>query len=617
MIYVSLLKNEFNYIVFFLFFSITFCFGQISPGDLSQSHSNLEGMSNCTQCHELGYKVTDKKCLECHKEIQSLINQNKGYHANKNVKKQDCFECHSEHHGRKFDMVRFDENTFNHNDTGYRLEGKHNSIDCRKCHQPDNISNSEIKKRKQTFLGLNDECISCHDDYHQKTLGTDCKKCHTMDAFSPASKFNHDQTEFPLIGAHQNINCIQCHKKETKNGEEFQEFKGIAFQDCKSCHNDPHNNQLPGKCNDCHSEVSFQNFNGQTFNHNVTNFKLKGKHNTIDCFACHKKTDNEKLVFQDLIGKSESNCLACHNDTHEGKFGLECVKCHNEESFFALNNMDFFDHNKTDYSLEGKHLEVDCKQCHTGRYTKTIDFSACNKCHNDYHNGEFTENNFTPDCVECHSLQEGFEYSLYTLEQHQETEFPLEGAHLATPCFACHISEDNDQWTFKNLGETCVDCHVNIHEDYINPSYYPENNCKACHVSDSWAKIDSFDHSKTGWNLTGKHKTTACRSCHFIENSDNKSVIDQKFIKLDTDCASCHENVHDTMFEIDGITDCNRCHITEHWIPEKFNHNTTRFPLEGKHTQVECNACHTSSIIDGKVKVLYKLNKLKCIDCHI
>ena len=115
--------------IFFLFLSIIVSYGQISPGDLSEAHAELEGMSNCTLCHDLGDKVSDRKCLDCHTEIQSLINNNRGYHAESTVKAKDCFECHSDHHGRKFDMVRFDEDNFDHDLTGYGLEGKHEEVD--------------------------------------------------------------------------------------------------------------------------------------------------------------------------------------------------------------------------------------------------------------------------------------------------------------------------------------------------------------------------------------------------------------------------------------------------------------------------------------------------------
>ena len=592
-------------------------YGQISPGDLSEAHKELEGMSNCTQCHELGEKVLNSKCLECHTEIQTLINKRQGFHAQPNVVKQDCFKCHSDHHGRKFDMVRFDEDNFDHNQTGYILEGQHDVIDCRKCHTPDNIQDPEIRKRNNTFLGLVEECLSCHDDFHQETLSNDCVQCHDFEAFRPATNFNHDDAEFALNGKHIDVECIECHKETTRNGLEFQEFTGLAFQDCVACHEDPHNDKLPGDCKSCHKENDFNLFYGQQkFNHNTTSFALNGKHKEVDCYSCHKETDNPLLVFQDNLRIDENNCVKCHSDVHEGKFGLDCAKCHRETSFLSIKAIKDFDHSVTDYPLEGKHVEVDCKQCHTGRYTKAIDFSACNKCHDDYHQGEFAVNNISPDCVECHSLQEGFDYSLYTLEQHQETDFPLKGAHVATPCYACHVSEEKQRWTFRELGSNCVDCHNDIHENYISETFYPNQDCTACHVNDSWSIINSFDHATTNWPLTGRHLNVDCRECHFNENSDNKAINSQKFTNLDTNCVSCHENVHDDTFAIDGVTDCNRCHVTTSWMPENFDHSTTNFPLEGKHKEVDCRACHTSSTENGETVILYKLNKFECIDCH-
>ena len=46
-------------------------FSQISPGELAKVHAHLEGMSNCTQCHSLGAKVSNEKCLDCHKEVKT------------------------------------------------------------------------------------------------------------------------------------------------------------------------------------------------------------------------------------------------------------------------------------------------------------------------------------------------------------------------------------------------------------------------------------------------------------------------------------------------------------------------------------------------------------------
>ncbi len=588
---------------------------QISPGDLSQAHAKLEGMSKCTLCHDLGEKVSNKKCLECHDEIQVSLTKKSGYHASSTVVKKDCFECHSEHHGRKFDMVRFDQANFKHNITGYTLEGKHETVDCRKCHKPDNISDKDLKKRKKTFLGLDEKCLSCHDDIHQKTLSNDCMQCHTMKAFKPASQFDHDEAEYTLKGKHLEVDCIECHAVTTKNGQEFQQFTDLEFSDCKSCHEDPHNSQLIGQCIQCHTETSFSSFTGKgNFNHTETGFILKGKHTTIDCFSCHSKTSNPTTVFQDKVKtKNENNCVACHEDQHEGKYGTDCAKCHKESSFLSLKKMDFFDHNVTAYPLEGKHIEVDCKQCHKKRFSTPINFTACNSCHDDYHTGEFKENNVSPDCIACHSLENGFDYSLYTLEQHQTTTFPLEGAHYATPCYVCHVSEDDKRWTFANLGSTCIDCHKDTHEGYISKKFYPEKDCTTCHSNDNWASV-SFDHTRTKWPLTGEHKKVDCRSCHFEDVSNDKFT--QTFIGQETDCITCHENPHKKLFAISGVTDCIRCHATDSWFPKKFNHNNTSFPLKGKHEEIACNLCHTVDKEDGTTEIIYKLGKFECIDCH-
>ena len=602
--------------IILIIFSASIGHGQISPGDLSQPHAHLEGMSKCTLCHDLGASVSSTKCLDCHKEINALIDQRRGYHASREVKNKVCIDCHSEHHGRKFDAVRFDQDNFNHNLTSYELEGQHAVIDCRECHKPDNISDPEIRKRDDTFLGMGLECLDCHVDFHQSTLPEDCASCHNIEAFRPAPGFDHDEADFALKGEHVNVECIECHQKTLRNGKEFQEFIGIPFQSCVACHDDEHAGRIKGNCTQCHVETGFDNFRGKgKFNHNTnTLFTLKGKHQQVDCFTCHKTDSDPLTVFSDRDNVSENNCIACHEDQHEGRFGENCAKCHNERSFLSLNNMDFFDHRVTDYPLEGKHLKVNCKECHPKRYSTPIDFSACKNCHEDYHEGEFKKNGISPDCVECHSLHEGFEYSLFTLEEHNETKFPLEGAHMATPCFACHVSEADEKWTFRNLGSECIDCHEDIHKTYISVTYYPNNDCKACHVNDAWSQVN-FDHKRTKWPLDGAHTKVSCRECHFEVLADNKTVL-QKFNTLKGECISCHENVHGDEFAIDGVTDCKRCHVTESWFPDKFDHSTTRFPLEGRHAEIECKACHEVATADGTTEVIYKLEKLQCIDCH-
>ncbi len=222
--------------------------GQISPGDLTTAHSKLEGMSNCTKCHVLGEKVVNSKCLDCHTEINYLMNKGKGYHASPDVKGKECVTCHSEHNGRDFRIINFNPKKFDHNKAGYSLTGKHARIECNNCHQPKFISDTNVKRLKNTYLGLTENCYTCHEDYHQNTLGNDCSSCHNTLNFKPAAKFDHSTASFRLTGAHEKVDCVKCHVKETRNGKDFQVFKGVIFESCESCHKDVHKGKFGKNC---------------------------------------------------------------------------------------------------------------------------------------------------------------------------------------------------------------------------------------------------------------------------------------------------------------------------------------------------------------------------------
>ena len=587
---------------------------QISPGPLSSAHAHLEGISNCTKCHELGKKISEEKCLNCHKEINSLITANKGYHAANEVRKKECISCHSDHHGKNFDMVRFDEDAFDHNLTGYRLEGQHEVIDCKDCHKPDHILDPEIQKRNGTFLGLSEDCLGCHEDFHQNTLSQNCIECHDFNLFRPALKFNHDETSFDLSGSHLEVDCISCHPKSLKAGREFQVFSDIQFDDCNSCHTDPHLFSAKTSCFTCHNEQSFSLFIGKKrFQHQKTKFNLEGAHKTVDCFACHKPDLNPGKVFKDNLGVAVNDCKVCHDDQHKGRFGNDCVKCHIEDSFLSIKEINDFDHNVTDFPLQGKHVQVDCILCHSDGYSMGVDFNHCNACHTDYHEGEF--NNFEPsaDCIHCHTPDQGFEYSTYGLTEHEKAGFKLDGAHLATPCFDCH--KQGSKWKFTNLGTDCISCHKDIHEGYIKKDYYPDAACRTCHKTDSWEKI-LFDHEKTGWSLKGKHNDISCSSCHFVKSELNGN-IEQIFDSLSSSCFYCHKDPHRNQFaNNNGLTSCIECHDELHWSPSNFDHESSDFPLKGRHAEIDCKACHRNESHENETWTVYKIEHYRCIDCH-
>jgi predicted CXXCH cytochrome family protein len=240
------------------FIIIKFLYAQISPGELSSHHAKFDGLNNCTKCHTIGEGLDNKKCLECHTEIRSRIEKNLGYHSSNEVKAKDCWKCHSEHNGRNFKIINFNPKQFDHRKTGYELTGQHKLIDCSKCHNQKFISDTKLKKVK-TYLGLSRNCISCHEDIHQKTAGITCENCHNTSSFSSDIKFDHSRTSFPLLGAHNLVKCTECHKKIASEEKSIVKFTTKQKSLCTDCHIDVHNNKFGSNCLSCHNFNSFKN----------------------------------------------------------------------------------------------------------------------------------------------------------------------------------------------------------------------------------------------------------------------------------------------------------------------------------------------------------------------
>jgi hypothetical protein len=582
---------------------------QISPGSLAAVHSHLEGMSNCTKCHELGDKVTNAKCLACHTELKARIDLNKGYHSSSDIRGKKCTECHSDHHGLNFQILRFDKEKFNHNLAGFQLTGAHAKKTCKDCHKPAFIANKAVKAKKLTFLGLNTECVGCHTDYHQNTLSLACTNCHSADAFKPVTKFNHGSTKFPLVGMHQTVACEKCHAITSRNGVKFQEFAGIKFSNCNNCHADVHQNKFGQNCKQCHSEVSFLIIrSNNNFDHSKTNFKLEDKHLTVSCTACHTSNVNAPL--------KHDKCTDCHKDFHQQEFlrdgsAVNCADCHSTKGFnqtsFSVDR-----HNQGIFILDGVHTSTPCAKCHkkTGKWSFRQIGTRCTDCHEDYHNRQFTQDGVVKNCSNCHNTK-GFDQIIFTADQHNQGRFRLEGGHLATPCIACHRKTGN--WNFREIGIRCVDCHKDIHKGQINPKYYPESNCTVCHKPSRWNNI-VYDHSVTGFPISGKHASIACGACHF--KPDSAGQVFQKFSGLSTACTSCHPDDHFKQFDDKGVTDCQKCHNFEKWKIDHFDHNTTAFKLDGKHQNVPCIKCHKKITNGPSTYVLYKIREWKCENCH-
>ena len=129
---------------------------------------------------------------------------------------------------------------------------------------------------------------------------------------------------------------------------------------------------------------------------------------------------------------------------------------------------------------------------------------------------------------------------------------------------------------------------------------------------DGWKPVPNFDHKKTNFDLTGKHTNLNCEKCHKII-FDDKFDVDKEFMNFKISrfeqCLDCHQDVHKNKFG----KNCESCHNTGGWKNydrTKFNHDKTKYPLKGKHGQLECNQCH----LPGRPLNITKFKK--CTDCH-
>ncbi|MFH0841980.1 MAG: cytochrome c3 family protein [Bacteroidota bacterium] len=507
---------------------------QISPGELSKAHSAYEGISNCTQCHVLGNKVSVDKCLACHSEIGDRIKSQKGYHSSSEVKGKLCFSCHSEHNGINFRLIRLDVTRFDHNLTEYPLSLPHSMRECRDCHKPSNISDPKLKVKTNTYLGAGTSCLTCHEDYHRQTLSSQCLTCHNPDAFKPATKFNHTSAKFQLNGKHKTVDCIKCHKIVTVNGMKFQEFRGLQFGNCTGCHNDPHKNKFGQNCRQCHTEQSFTVVkNTPGFDHSKTSFPLVEKHLLVDCKACHKGKLTDPV--------RHFRCDDCHSDYHDGQFlknGLtpDCSQCHSVAGFTRF-SFSVEQHNAGPFPLRYSHQAVPCTDCHKklDRWSFRNIGLSCKECHNDIHQGRI-EPRYYPDgkCNVCHNENRWADINF----NHSATKFPLTGQHMKQSCRACHFRPDKSgiiQQKFYELTTTCTTCHNDNHNRQFEKNGLTD--CLECHDTENWS-ASKFNHDNTAFKLDGKHINVPCAKCHKPQQEGNLVYVKYKLKEFK--CESCH-----------------------------------------------------------------------------
>lgn len=462
----------------------------LSPGKLAEPHAELEGIRNCTRCHQLRQPgISRDLCLECHVPLATRIGDDRGFHAT--LAEPDCAACHKEHLGETYEMIRFDSAGFDHRRSGFVLDGAHADTGCRTCHAPVAVADPVVRKRKgergaldRTWLGLPTACADCHgtDDPHGRQFESrGCSDCHDTDSFGEAPGFDHDLSRYRLTGRHRFVDCAGCHRQEPEPPvPRVVRFRPVAHGTCATCHADPHAGAMSGRCETCHDTSGWTRVRPAAvegrFDHGSTGFSLEGSHAVAACETCHDARVVAGLEMVDLRFAAGSEdrpfprpvlegCGGCHVDPHAGAFDDvagpgACEDCHGQDAWLPA-AWDIERHNRQSaFALEGAHLVVPCGACHRdprGELVLRPAASSCSSCHADAepHAGQFEDRS----CSDCHSVGS---YRIPRFD-HEGTRFPLEGAHADLPCASCHQAEENGAGgsvvRYVPLPTRCSDCH--------------------------------------------------------------------------------------------------------------------------------------------------------------
>lgn len=178
-------------------------------------------------------------------------------------------------------------------------------------------------------------------------------------------------------------------------------------------------------------------------------------------------------------------------------------------------------------------------------------------------------------------------------------------------CLSCHgeIQHQFDEkygFHYTTAGTQCVTCHKeHIGRDSRTYRFDPA----------------SFNHSETGYALEGKHKPLKCTSCHrpaFVKRASVAATALAKkrftYLGLTQACIDCHKDYH----KGSAGTHCATCHTTAGFsVIRGFNHDSTRFPLTGRHTTLACGACHSQKLRKAGGELKFSVASFAdCSACH-
>jgi hypothetical protein len=207
---------------------------------------------------------------------------------------------------------------------------------------------------------------------------------------------------------------------------------------------------------------------------------------------------------------------------------------------------------------------------------------------------------------------------------------PHQSLEGTTQCLKCHQVSRREA-----MDRTCLACHREIgrllQEKRGLHSREGSTRCSSCHPDHAgedfalipWTRdsIERFQHRRAGWILDGAHERTKCADCHaekYLQPSSTAlapGARTEPWTGLDRACATCHDDVHRGRVS----RACTDCHTTAKWDPApRFNHDSTKYPLTGRHDSVACTGCHpvARSPDQGIDPAFPALKFGQCSACH-
>lgn len=444
-----------------------------------------------------------------------------------------------------------------------------------------------------------------HSALAAKKSSTPAPETATADKASSATNFDHFQTGYPLLGAHQLVPCESCHVRGF--------FEGTPTL-CVGCHN---------------GTIAV----GKGPNHVAT---------TAACDSCHNPASVEFAIAGgfDHVGVT-GNCASCHNGIKAtGKGGShiastdKCEACHRNTTAWSADSVD---HSQ----VQGR-----CSSCHNGtiatgkgaNHIPTVLPSAreCDACHRstaDWGVVNFGHGGVTTDCVSCHDGRRliGMDKS------HIRSTDLCEACHKGTNSFSVVPKVDHDE-----VIGTCSSCHL---KDKSPSHLQTTQECDVCHNTDDWSAalpehvgpdfVSNCVRCHNGQAATGrsaKHvptgSITECANCHKVapDTFDNAALFDHNMVSAQR-CDSCHNGSFpgvtaksSTHVPVPAGSDCNLCHRVP---PDTFGSASSAGTFS--HTFVtaqRCDSCHNPTVgppngaLPKSVTHVATKPGQDCKDCH-